>query len=143
MDPVLVVASLTVLWWSRHATDLMIGPSGVRVRWLRTTRTIRWEEISGFRFGNDDPSYDSLSIDLLAGHTVRTPVRRTSRRWLGWRPEAAVWLPPQAAHELLRDLDCARSLWTTQDPPRTWSEVGRPSADRARTPKDGGPGNGS
>jgi hypothetical protein len=96
---------LTVVW-RLHRTALVISAVGVRVRWLLKTRTLRWRDIQGYRFGPDLLGVDRLWIDLIDGSHVRTPVQRVHRLMNGSRvSDGGTWLLYDAADTLLRTLD--------------------------------------
>jgi hypothetical protein len=100
------VAFLLTFTWRLHRTALVIGDSGVRVRWLLKTCTMRWYEINGFHFGEDVLDVDRLWIDLADGRRVRTPVQRVARMWNGSRlSDGGAWLLYDAADDLLDSLD--------------------------------------
>jgi hypothetical protein len=100
--------------WRYYRTALVTSRAGVRVRWVALTRTVPWDEVSGFSFGEDWPVADRLWIDLVDGGRMRTPVQRMDWFWYGESIfgglDGGTWLEPDGAEALLHDLDVARSL---------------------------------
>jgi hypothetical protein len=109
---VVPVAVWLTLAWRFHRTALVVGDTGVRVRWLLKTRTIPWDDIDGFWFGEDILGTDRLWIGLKDGRRIRTPIQRVARLIGGSRlSDGGTWLRSGDCDELLRDLEHELWVW--------------------------------
>lgn len=106
--PVAGIGGFLGVWltvaWRLHRTALLIGDTGVRVRWLLHTRTIPWLQVSRFHTAPDILVRARLWIVLVDGRTVRTPVQRASGVFGSMLRDGGTWLRGSRYEALLDTL---------------------------------------